>query len=433
MDLLLLVQYYHYRSDKTTMPLYGYTRVRTPSAIGRHLSVGDYRTLSAVAANVAASAGIAAQQDAQDSQYARTRPPRRSADQLFRERSGSQISRDVLDNESEVDEAALSALGDSFHSEGGRSNRRKRVSWSNERGGRGGSLGRVPNSPIPNSLQITSQRADDSGMLSRGRPIQRNGESDIEEAANQCNSETAHTHRTSSRASRRGASMVFLGVWALFSFGTLAGSRSGIASDGIANIGRVLNNKTTAAPIAATTVSTALTTVAPLLETIPLSIILNDGDLPPVEPSRDRILGRVFAWLCTTLYLTSRLPQIWKNFVRKSVDGLSMYLFVFAFFGNTFYVISILTAPEVRMPPPTNRAFIRESIPYLLGSAGTLLFDISIVGQSLIYRRQPLRHRGRRGSTRRRAVAEETGLLSADALAGQSDTLSRSKSRTSSS
>jgi|SRR5882762_2633877 len=127
-----------------------------------------------------------------------------------------------------------------------------------------------------------------------------------------------------------------------------------------------------------------------------------------------------------------------------------MYLFIFAFLGNTFYVISILTAPEIRQLPPADRAFIQESIPcvsvmlltrslsshfyrYLLGSAGTLIFDVSIVSQSLIYRSKSPRHRGRRGSMRRRTnVEEETGLLSADVLAGQRGSLSRSKSRTSS-
>lgn len=35
--------------------------------------------------------------------------------------------------------------------------------------------------------------------------------------------------------------------------------------------------------------------------------------IPSDDPSNERVLGRIFAWLCTTLYLTSRLPQIWKN------------------------------------------------------------------------------------------------------------------------
>jgi hypothetical protein len=35
---------------------------------------------------------------------------------------------------------------------------------------------------------------------------------------------------------------------------------------------------------------------------------------PPPEPySMKRLVGRTSAWACTTLYLTSRLPQIWKN------------------------------------------------------------------------------------------------------------------------
>lgn len=36
-------------------------------------------------------------------------------------------------------------------------------------------------------------------------------------------------------------------------------------------------------------------------------------DREPPPPSIDRIVGRISAWFCTTLYLTSRLPQIWKN------------------------------------------------------------------------------------------------------------------------
>ncbi|KAF8343879.1 PQ loop repeat-domain-containing protein, partial [Cantharellus anzutake] len=104
------------------------------------------------------------------------------------------------------------------------------------------------------------------------------------------------------------------------------------------------------------------------------------------EPSTpEPVIGRIFAWTCTTLYLTSRLPQIWKNFARKSVEGLMMSLFVCAFFGNFFYVASITTNPKLDEPPPISRAFLRESVPYLLGSGGTLLFDVIIVAQSFIY------------------------------------------------
>jgi hypothetical protein len=42
-----------------------------------------------------------------------------------------------------------------------------------------------------------------------------------------------------------------------------------------------------------------------------------------------------------------------------------MYLFVFAFLGNTFYVASILSSPKVYLPPPASTEFIKESIPYV--------------------------------------------------------------------
>jgi hypothetical protein len=38
-----------------------------------------------------------------------------------------------------------------------------------------------------------------------------------------------------------------------------------------------------------------------------------EGDEEEDGPDYRRILGRASAWLCTTLYLTSRMPQLWKN------------------------------------------------------------------------------------------------------------------------
>jgi len=140
-----------------------------------------------------------------------------------------------------------------------------------------------------------------------------------------------------------------------------------------------------------------------------------DSPPPRKSPSLERIIGRMSAWACTTLYLTSRLPQIWKNFVRKSVEGLSMYLFVFAFLGNTFYVSSILTSPKLDIPGPDASAYIQESIPYILGSAGTLIFDITIVSQSFLYRKLTDKEKAsKRGFRASRGIsAEEEGLLSA--------------------
>ncbi|KAG2175677.1 hypothetical protein INT43_001324 [Umbelopsis isabellina] len=90
-------------------------------------------------------------------------------------------------------------------------------------------------------------------------------------------------------------------------------------------------------------------------------------------------VGRVFAWLCTALYLSSRIPQILKNYKRRSVEGLSIALFLFAAFGNLTYTLSIFINPH------STRESLTEAIPYILGSAGTLLFDSTIFAQYVIY------------------------------------------------
>ncbi|EJD36580.1 hypothetical protein AURDEDRAFT_74102, partial [Auricularia subglabra TFB-10046 SS5] len=141
---------------------------------------------------------------------------------------------------------------------------------------------------------------------------------------------------------------------------------------------------------------------------------MTDSAVSERRVSLDRIIGRISAWTCTTLYLTSRLPQIWKNFVRKSCEGLSMALFTFAFLGNSFYVASILTSPPFADAPTTEArtAFLKESIPYLLGSGGTLVFDITIVIQSFVYAPKPKVEA---------TGAEEEGLLNGDAAAEDED------------
>lgn len=50
-----------------------------------------------------------------------------------------------------------------------------------------------------------------------------------------------------------------------------------------------------------------------------------------------------------------------------------MLLFAAAFLGNTTYVVSILTSSALKHDP----GFLSESAPYLIGSGGTVGFDLS--------------------------------------------------------
>ncbi|KAI9315525.1 PQ loop repeat-domain-containing protein [Dichotomocladium elegans] len=98
--------------------------------------------------------------------------------------------------------------------------------------------------------------------------------------------------------------------------------------------------------------------------------------------NNDRLwMGRFFAWMCTCLYLSSRVPQIYLNYARRSVEGLSMALFMCAAAGNFTYTLGVFTNPH------QTRQSLLEAVPYILGSAGTLVFDLTIYIQYRIYNR----------------------------------------------
>ena len=100
------------------------------------------------------------------------------------------------------------------------------------------------------------------------------------------------------------------------------------------------------------------------------------------------LIGRVFAWICTVLYMTSRIPQIWTNFKHRSVQGLSVLLFVLAFLANLLYSISVLANPKAAGPDQAE--YLSESIPFLLGSGGTLIFDMVIIIQFWMWHDRPV-------------------------------------------
>ncbi|GAA5851317.1 hypothetical protein JCM9279_001102 [Rhodotorula babjevae] len=239
--------------------------------------------------------------------------------------------------------------------------------------------------------------------------------------------------------SRRSTGIVFLSVGALFTLGHLGGGGSVGALD-VAQGGRAWSSSPAQVQPAGWRVSDArhpawfpLPSSAmsyPLVKrsTFPLNVSStagepdhrdddDDGDEdddrpPPREYDWERVVGRTSAWVCTTAYLTSRLPQIWQNFRRRSVEGLAMTLFAAAFLGNSLYVASILTNPHA-----TSASYLLESMPYLLGSGGTLCFDLMIIAQSWLYSEK---RKARRDRDRRRRGAhgfdaeEEAALLDAD-------------------
>ena len=127
----------------------------------------------------------------------------------------------------------------------------------------------------------------------------------------------------------------------------------------------------------------------------PLHVQVKD-ELPAL--SSWEFVGRILSWCSTVLYLGSRLPQIYKNAIRRSTSGLSPTLFIAAFFGNLFYSTSLLTNPLAwRSYPPyglhgwvgpegsDRTTWVVSATPFWLGAAGVLVMDATIGVQFLMF------------------------------------------------
>lgn len=109
---------------------------------------------------------------------------------------------------------------------------------------------------------------------------------------------------------------------------------------------------------------------------------------------KKEVIGATSAWLCTFLYLSSRSPQIYKNYKNKSTKGISVLLFIFAMLGNTFYTISIVSDiyllyhhQETLTHSDNFHDVLMAQIPFIVGSSGTVFFDTIILFQFWYYNR----------------------------------------------
>jgi hypothetical protein len=77
----------------------------------------------------------------------------------------------------------------------------------------------------------------------------------------------------------------------------------------------------------------------------------------------------------------ARPPQILKNYRRKEMSGLAPMLFLATMAANLTYGAGVLLRNH-------SSAFILSSLPWLLGSLGTVAFDCFIMGQFWHYGRK---------------------------------------------
>ncbi|KAH3745469.1 PQ loop repeat protein [Pelomyxa schiedti] len=94
-----------------------------------------------------------------------------------------------------------------------------------------------------------------------------------------------------------------------------------------------------------------------------------------------RILGDICAWTSGCLYFFGRIPQIYHNWRRKSVEGLSPFMFATAASANMCYGLSIV----LMKMDWTSAEFWENVFPYILGSWFTMIWQLVVLCQYIYY------------------------------------------------
>lgn len=106
-----------------------------------------------------------------------------------------------------------------------------------------------------------------------------------------------------------------------------------------------------------------------------------DGNAPGSGPGSDAQINwpaQLYGWTSALLYISSPVPQLFKNRETKCV-GLSVALFIFAALGNVTQVVSIIAYS------PVDHTYLLANSSWIAGSAVPIVFDLIILAQYVSY------------------------------------------------
>ncbi|PSR99701.1 Vacuolar amino acid transporter YPQ1 [Actinidia chinensis var. chinensis] len=89
--------------------------------------------------------------------------------------------------------------------------------------------------------------------------------------------------------------------------------------------------------------------------------------------------GQRLGWLMAAIYMGGRIPQIWLNIKRGSVEGLNPLMFILALIANVTYTGSIVFRS-------TEWVKIKANMPWLLDAVVCVGLDLFIILQYVYYR-----------------------------------------------
>lgn len=97
-----------------------------------------------------------------------------------------------------------------------------------------------------------------------------------------------------------------------------------------------------------------------------------------IQTEMQRKIGEVFIWIYMITIISSKFPQIYKNYKVKTIYELSLYLHMFSFLGNSLYVVSILIYRE-------DLDNVIKNIYWIVSGIILALLDTVLITQWLIY------------------------------------------------
>lgn len=121
-------------------------------------------------------------------------------------------------------------------------------------------------------------------------------------------------------------------------------------------------------------------------EALPILFNFNSNSASALKYVNTEAVGLWCAWIGAACYFFSRVPQLIKNYHRKSTQDLSPFLFVCTLAGNSTYGLSIVLSCQFLYNVGHRWEFFLNELPYLIGSAGTIVFDIFYFYQVWLYR-----------------------------------------------
>ncbi|RKU44352.1 hypothetical protein DL546_007378 [Coniochaeta pulveracea] len=103
-------------------------------------------------------------------------------------------------------------------------------------------------------------------------------------------------------------------------------------------------------------------------------------DVDPVTDTEGttNLVGLGLGYFSAVCYLCARVPQIIKNYREKSCEGLALLFFLLSLTGNLTYGASLVAYSQ-------KKDYLLKTLPWLLGSLGTIVEDAVIFVQFRLY------------------------------------------------